>query len=500
MIDFLRQLLGAVVPKGNVLERTVKSSLWVGAIRFFSRFLQILMLIVLARLLAPRDFGLMGIALVTLGATKQFTKIGVNAALIQQKAENVDEYLDTTWCLEAGRGLFIAGVLFLAAPFIASVFGEPGGTNLIRVIGLGPLLFGLRNPGVVYFRKDLEFHKEFIYKVSGGFVQFAVGVGYALWSPTVWALVFAFVAADGTKFLLSYLVHSYRPYPSFDWDAAVELVNYGKWITGSSIIYFLYSQGDDAFVGWFLSATSLGFYQYAYRIADTPSTEISEVLSSVAFPTFSKLQESPAELRDAVLTVTRITSFVTIPMAFGIALIAPSFVPVVLGPDWEPIVLTMQILAMYGMVHSITRNFGPLWKAIGRPDLLAKLGFLRVVCIAVLIWPATARWGIEGTALTVVGVYIVPMLPIDVYLATRELEVRQWEIYREYAYPFTAGITMFGSLWYARTVLELQPTVELVCLVPGGVAVYAVTVFLLERQFSWGIERDLNRVVSGIKG
>ncbi len=498
MIDTLYKIVKGLVPTGSLAQRTVKSGIWVSGIKFFSRFSQILMLIILARLLAPRDFGLMGIALVTLAGTQQFTKIGLKAALIQQKQENVDDYLDTTWCLEAGRGLLIAAVLFVTAPYIAMFFGEPDATNLIRVIGLGPLLFGLKNPGIVYFEKDLEFHKQFVYEVSGGFAQFIVGVTYALINPTVWALVFAFVATDFVKFVLSYALHDYRPWPSFDIEAAKELIDYGKWITGSSIVYFLYSQGDDAFVGWFLSATALGFYQYAYRIADTPSSEFAEVISSVTFPAYSKLQDNTADLRDAVLQTTRLTAFVAFPMSFGIALIAPSFVPVVLGPEWTPMIVVMQLLALYGLLHALTRNFGSVWKAIGRPDYITKLGILRVFLIAVLIWPATAQWGIEGTALVVVGVYVFPMLPLDVYIISGNIETSQLRIYREYLYPFVAGTVMFSSLWYLRTLLDVPDIVEMLILIPSGAVVYVAAALFLEKQFTWGIEQNIRTIIDGL--
>lgn len=491
----LRELLSRLIPSGSLAERTMKSGVWMSGIKISGRVLQILMLIILARLLAPRDFGLMGIALLTLSGTKQFTKIGLNAALIHQIEENVDEYLDTTWCLEVARGLLISSVLFVAAPTIASLFGEPEATPLIRVIGLSPLLYGLRNPGVVYFQKHLEFHKEFVYRSSGDLTQFTVGVGYALISPTVWALVFAFVATDAVRLVLSYAIHDYRPWPSFDTDAAWELIDYGKWVTGSSIIYFLYSQGDDAFVGWFLSATALGFYQYAYQIADTPSSEVSEVIASVTFPAYSRLQDDPAALRNALLRTLRVTAFVVFPMAFGIALVAPSFVPVALGPEWTPMILTMQILAIYGLLHALTRNFGSLWKAIGRPDLIAKLGLIRVTLIAIFIWPATAAWGIEGTALVVVGVYVLPMLPLDVYIVTRTVEVTNTQIYREFVYPFVAAGTMFGVLWHVRSVLSLSPLFELVVIIPAGVIIYLVSAALLDFAFDWGIERNLRSMV-----
>ncbi len=499
MKDRLEALLGRLVPTGSVLQRAVKSGVWVSATKLSLRLSQVLMLIVLARLLSPRDFGLMGVALLTLAATRRFTNIGLNAALVQQKEDNVDGYLNTTWCLEIGRGLLIFGVVFLAAPYVGALFGEPGATPLIRVLGLSPVFYGLRNPGVVYFQKDLSFHRDFVYQSSGALVQLVVGVGYALYSPTVWALVFASVSRPATQFFLSYVLHDYRPWPAFDLGKARELIQYGKWITGASIIGYVYSQGDDAFVGWFLSATALGFYQYAYRIADMPAREFSGVISRISFPAYSQLQGDMDALRGALIQTTRLTAFVAFPMAFGIALVAPSFVPAVLGAEWTPMIRTMQLLALYGLLHSITRNFGAVWKALGRPDYIAKLGAFRVCCLAVLIWPLTARYGIEGTALTVVGVYLFPMLPLDVYLVARMVEGRSRQLYREYAYPFVAALTMFGSLTYARRFLEVSPLVELLVLVPAGAVVYVVVAYLLERRFDWGIERNLRMITDGVR-
>jgi len=499
MKDRLRQLIAQLIPSGSVLGRTVKSGIWVTATKLSLRLSQILMLIVLARLLAPRDFGLVGIALLTLSGTKQFTKIGLNEALVQRKAEDVDDYLNTTWCLEIGRGLLIFGVLFGAAPYIAQLFGEPRATDIIRVLSIGPILYGLRNPAVVYFKKDLSFHKEFVFQSSGGLVQFVVGVGYALYSPTVWALVFASLSKPVVKFFLSYVLHDYRPWLSFERDLASELVQYGKWITGASIIGFIHHEGDDAFVGWFLSATALGFYQYAYRLADMPASEMSGVISQITFPAYSKLQGDPDELRKALIQTTRLTSFAAFPLAFGIALIAPSFVPVVLGPEWTPMIRAMQLLAMYGLLHAITRNFGEVWKALGRPDYVTKLGLLRVVLMAILILPATALWGIEGTALVVTGVYLFPLLPLDVYLAADIVEGHSAQLYREYLYPFVAAATMFGSLWYARGIVGVTPLVELVVLVPAGAVVYFVIAFLLEQRFEWGIEQNIRMIADGVR-
>lgn len=500
MIGRIAGVIRGLIPSGSVLEQTVKSGVWMSIIKLSGRLLQILMLIILARLLSPRVFGLVGIALICLEATKKVTQIGLDAALIQHTHDDVDGYLDTCWSLEILRGLLIVVILFVAAPYIAAFFGEPRTVTFIRVIALGPFFVSFRNPAVVYFRKDLQFHREFVYLVSGSLVQFLVGVGYALASPTAWALVFAYLAGDATRSLLSYVIDEYRPSLSLDPTAAAELVDYGKWITASAIVHFIYHNGDDAFVGWFLSATALGFYQYAYRIADVPSTELGEIISNVTFPAYSKLQEQPGRLREALLSTTRLTAALTIPMALGIALIAPSFVPVVLGPDWVPMVTVMQLLAVYGLIHGITKNFASIWKALGRPDYLAKLGFLRVVSLAILIWPATARWGIEGAAGAAILSYLVPGFPLEIYATASLTQATSFQIYREYLYPMIGGTVMFGVLWYMRGVLALPPLLELLFLIPAGMILYGATVILLERQFAWGIGKDYAAIVGSLRG
>jgi len=500
MREKLTQLLERFVPTGSVLHRTVMSGIWATLTNVSGRLLQVLMLIVLARVLTPAQFGLMGIALLMLSISKRFTNIGINAALIRKAEDDVDDYLNTTWLLEIARGLLIFGFLFLVAPFVAGFFGEPRATNLIRAIGFVPVVAGLRNPAVVYFEKDLEFHKDFLYNTGGAIAQFVVGVAVALYSPTVWALVAASLSRPLVKTPVSYLLHDYRPWPAFDVEAARELVDFGKWMTGASIVYWVGREGDDAFVGWFLSATALGFYQYAYRLADMPATEMSQIVSQVTFPAYSALQGDISALQNALLQSTRFVAFLAFPMSFGIALVAPSFVPVVLGSQWTPMILTMQLLALYGLCHAITGNYGEVWKTLDRPDLILKTSGLRVLVFALFILPATARWGIEGTAFVITATYVVPILPLDVYLTAKLTELRSLDLYREYVYPFVASLTMFGTLWYARSLLEVAPIVELAILVPAGALVYAAATLLLESQFEWGIVGNLRMIANEITG
>jgi PST family polysaccharide transporter/lipopolysaccharide exporter len=502
LLSKLRRLFESLIPGGDdLINRTVKSGIWVAVMNFSERGLGILLLVVLAGLLDPRDFGLMGIALLTLASLKQFSKLGIDDALIQAEDDDVDEELNTFWSMEAARGVVLCGIMFGAAPLIAGFFSEPRATPILRVLAFSPLAIGLRNPAVVYFQKNLEFHKQFLYRVSGSVVYFVVGVGYALLSPTVWALVIGYVAGDVVRTVVSYLADDYRPWPSFDFGIAKQRFGYGKWVTGTTILYFLYSRGDDAFIGWALSATALGFYQLAYRLSNAPATEITHTISGVTFPAYSKVQNEIGKLREGFFNTIRITTLVSFPMAIGIAAVAPTFVDAFFGADWRPMVPAMQLLAVYGLMRSLGATFGPVWKAVGRPDYVTKLSLLRVVLIALLIYPVTMRFGIEGTALLITGIYVFPMMPLDVYLVLDTVDSSLARFVREVSYPFVASLLMGVAVTLVQNQLALGSAVlEFAVLVGVGVVTYAAATLAMMTAFQWELKQNLSMLIGSIQG
>jgi PST family polysaccharide transporter/lipopolysaccharide exporter len=431
-----------------------------------------------------------------------FSRLGINESLIYNADADVDRYLDTAWSMQAVRGVALAAIVLVAAPFIADVFGDPRATDVLRVIAVSPLLTGFRNPGVVYFRKHLEFHKEFVYKLSGSLLNFLVAIGIALLIVrSVWALVAGYVVADATRLLASYALHDHRPRPVFDIGLAGEMFSYGKWITGQGIVQFLITEGDDAVVGILLSSAALGFYTTAYRIAKAPATEITQIISSVMFPTYSKLQDDVDELRDAFFRTVKLVTFLSFPVGIGIAVVAPTFVRAFMGTEWLPMVRTMQFVAFYGILVSWMATFGPVWKAIGRPDYAPKLGALRLVVMAAFILPAVRQYGIEGAAMVVLGVYIFLNAPLNLYLVSTSVDTTVRRLLAAVSYPAAASAAMGATvLLIRRTVALGAPVLEFVLLVATGAASYLIAVAILELRFGWGIERNVRQVLDAVRG
>jgi len=500
-VSYVRSALGAVLSQESLAAKTISSGAWAMAMNVVDRGLQIGLLIVLARLLDPSDFGLMGIALLTLSGLKMFSKLGIQDALIQNEDGDIDDYLDTAWSLQILRGIVIFALMYSTAPYVASFFGEPRSTDILRVIAVSPLLFGLRNPAIVYFQKELEFSKEFTYKISGSLMNFVVALAFALAYGSVWALVFGYLATDVTRLVASYGLHGYRPFPEFDRDLATDIIGYGKWITGSQMLFFLFSQGDDAVVGWALSATALGFYQLAYRLSNAPATEITSVISSVMFPTYSKLQDDTKRLRDTFFEVLKLITLVSFPIAAGIFTVAPTFVRTFLGSDWIPMITTMQILALWGLDRSIAAIPSPVWKAVGRPDYITKLGVLKVAVLAAVIYPATTMYGIEGTAFVLVATYLFPLWPIELHLTVTTIETSYQRYLRVVSYPFIASVGMGFAVASLRRWAALESGIlEFVVLVVTGVVSYVFLVVVLETMFEWRLLQSFQDIKSSLSG
>jgi O-antigen/teichoic acid export membrane protein len=478
VVALVRRVLA---PGESLTERAVTSGVWVALTNILDRALQLGMVLLVARLIGPDSYGVMALALVVMSGLTQLSRLGIDAALIQREEQDVDAYLDTAWVMQNVRSLLVAIILFVSAPLAAVFFNAPQLTPILRVLALSPLLSGLQNPGLMYLKKDLQFDKQFVYTLSGTVFYVIVAVGYALATRSVWALVFGLVASDLVRLVVSYLVHDYRPWLRFNLTYAREMFGYGKWIFASSVVLFLIMEGDDAFVGWYLGTAVLAFYNLAYRVSNAPATEVTQTISSVVFPTYAKMQSDDRQLRDGFFKTVQLTTFVSFPVAVGIAAVAPTFVETFLTEQWAGMVPLIQLLAAWGLLRSLGATTGPLFQAIGKPDVPTKIQFGKLLIIAAFIFPATARYGAVGTGLVIVGNSLLFSEPLSTYLATRAVDGSYARLLRLIAYPALASALMGLAVVAAHTAGIATGIVEFVLLVVVGVAAYTLLALALER-------------------
>ena len=479
-----------ITPGETLSKKVVKGGFWVFFLRIVNRGFSLIRLIILARILSPNDFGLMGIALLTMSALETFSQTGFQAALIQKK-EDITSHLDAAWTVLILRGLILFTILYFITPYAAIFFDAPEAKPIIRVIGFSVLFQAFTNIGVIYFKKELEFNKEFIYQFAGTLADFIVAVTAVLILKNVWALVFGLLAGNATRCIVSYLIHPYKPRLSSDLGRAKELFGFGKWILGSSILVFLITQGDDIFVGKLLGTTVLGFYQLAYRISNMPATEITHVISQVTFPAYSKLQDNLPKLRETYLKVLQFIAFLSFPIAGLIFILAPDFTKIFLGEKWMPMVHVMQILCIFGVTRSINALFGSFLQGIGKPSILTKASTIQLIIIIILIYPLTSRMGIIGTSITVSfsNAFIMFYLFLKIgYI----MKIKFINSLKEIQVCLFATILVFVSLIIFKNVLIINIEIgKLIILIFIGVVFYLGFVFLFGHFFQNNIIKNL---------
>lgn len=472
---------------GSLSKKVVRGGLWVFALRIINRGLGFIKTIILARLLSPEDFGLLGIAMLAIATLDTFSQTGFQNALIQKK-ENIESYLDTAWTVSAIRGILLFLILFFSAPLVATFFKSPQATLVIKVIAISTLLSGFRNIGILFFQKELEFNKQFVYELSTTLVNLAVAVTLAFMLRNVWALVWGGLAASLVRLFLSYILQPYRPRVKFNKDEFKELFGFGKWVLGSSILIFLITQGDDIFVGKMLGVTALGFYQMAYLISNLPATEISHVISRVTFPAYSKLQDDIKRLQGAYLDVLKLTAFFSIPMAGGIFILAPEFTKVFLGEKWISAVPAMRVLVLAGLIRSIAATTGAVFHGIGKPRIDTIWQVIRLAVLIVLIYPFTVYWNLSGTSIAVLLSILVATFGFC-FQVLRILECRVQPFVKVIVLPVINGLMMMTMILFAKHQFEHTGAIQFFALVMLGVIIYASVTSLFDKFFNYGMIR-----------
>lgn len=485
-------------PEESLFQRVIKSSFWVFLFRIINRCFSFIRIIILARILAPNDFGLMGIALLIMASLESFSETGFQTALIQKK-ENIRSYLDSAWTILILRGFILFGILFFIAPYASIFFEAPEAKPIIQVIGFTVLLHAFSNIGIVYFQKELEFNKQFVYQLSITLADFIVVIFAALILKNVWALVLGLLAGNLIGLIMSYKIHPYRPRLNFDFGKAKELFGFGKWILGSSILAFLVSNGDNIIVGKLLGVTALGYYQLAYRISIMPATQITHVISQVAFPAYSKLQDNLPILRKAYLNTFQLTAFLSFPTSGFIFILASDFTMIFLGEKWMPIVPVMQILVIWGLMLSIGSMIGTLWLSVGKPQMVTFLQVAKLVILAILIYPFIIWWGISGAALAVVIAAFIPTL-IAYFEAAKTINYHISNLSYLIAIPLISTIIMIAVIHLIKVYLFIQINLSLFfLLVLAGFATYIFMIFLFEKFFNYGIFKKFSHILKEIK-
>lgn len=381
-------------------RKSFEGALWFGALRLVIKLFSLVKLVAAARILSPQEIGLFGMIMLPYGLAEVMTESGLNQALIQSRQE-VKTYLSSAWLAFIGRGLVISLALWLIAPVVAAFFSADL-TFGLRLVALTPLIKGFVNPAVVLFRKYVNYPKEFYFQAGASVVESVATIVLVLSLKSFVALPLGVIAGGVASLILSLILA-----PVFRAQVSLiklkELYAYGKWVTAGTLLAYVNDQGDDLLVGKVLGASSLGFYQTAYKISNLPTTQGAGMVYQIIFPLFSRIQTDIVRLKRGLVKSLFVTGCLSLGFAGLVWLTAPVVVRILLGQEWLTMIPALNVLLLFGLIRPPVSVVAALFDATGNPRVALMFNLIKLVVLGALIWPLTVSSGIVGTAWAVVG-------------------------------------------------------------------------------------------------
>lgn len=433
---------------GSVKTRVIRSGIWVGLGEAVIRVLSFLKSVILARLLTPEMFGLMGLCSIVIRTIETFTRPGIAQALIQREAP-FEEARDTAFTLLFVRGIILASILMVAAPYVASFFESEDLDEMLRVLSAVFVIGGLANVNTINRQKELSYRSLTYLNQATTFIGTVITVGFAFWFRNVWALVIGQIATTICQAVLSYYFVGGRPRFSMDKRIAAELLSYGKFITASSAVIFIASSLDTAVIGKVLGAEQLGFYVLAFTLANLVTASLSKLASGIMMPAYSKIQSDLEVLRRAYLRTLSVVLLICLPATVGIFITAEYIVHNVYGDKWSNAIAPLQILVIFGMIRALASINGYLFEGIGKPQISLYVSLARLVILVPLIIPMTAKFGLVGSAYAITIVMGIQWF-VFLVLVVKIVSVPPLQIVETVLEPLWKSVAM-GVLVYLAT-------------------------------------------------
>jgi O-antigen/teichoic acid export membrane protein len=353
--------------------------------------------LVLARLLLPDDFGLLAIALLAVDFLANVTNLGMVPALVQRDYLEERHY-NAAWTAGITRALLISLIALLAAPVIASLFKEPRAAVLIRVLAIRPLLDAAASIRIAELTRNLQFRSLSIIRMGEAIVNTIVSISLA-WSYGVWALVAGTLAGQIAYLILSYILAPHRPRLLFQGEAIKPLIRFGRWIFLSGLIAVTASSLLQVVISRQLGVAEVGLYYLAAKLALIPYEISSEVIGSVAFPLYARLQSDLQKVTRAFRALLVGMSALIVPVCALMIALAPGLVENVLGEKWGGTVPIIRLLVLLNIIGLFGDAVSPILKGVGRPHQVLMTEVVQSSLLIGLAWYLTGTFGVTGAAL-----------------------------------------------------------------------------------------------------
>lgn len=448
-------------------------------LRFFIKFIGLISTVILARLISPEDFGLVAIVMSIYALIEMMKAFGFDVVLIQ-KANPSNEMFNTTWTIQLIFGVISSIIMLSIAPFIANSFNDPRLEDLARVIALLFLINGFVNIGIVTFRKELDFKREFLYMSIPKVCAVITTISVAIIYKSYWALICGMFTSSLSQAVLSYVFSKYRP--RFCLSEVKGIFSFSSWLLLGSLINYANIRLKDLIVGNMLGAKFTGYVSVGDEIASLPTTEMVAAINRATYPGYAKISDDNHALKMLYINALSFIALLGIPASIGLSLSAPFLVPVMLGEQWIEIVPLIQILGIAYAFICINSNAAYIYLAKGKPKVSTLIALFRAIVLISIMVLAIDIFGMIGVGYAVLATSLL-MFPVYYLFLRQEIPLPVMDYLSILWRPAFASLAMYvtSSQMFFNTSNDLvtMPALKLIALIAFSIIIYITTIIVL---------------------
>ncbi len=469
------------VAEGGIGAATLRGVRWTFVGRVVVEVSSFLASIVLARLIAPAQFGQAAIALVVVSLAIVLAPQGFGALLVRM--DNLrNEHLETASFLSLASGLLLTALTLLCVPFVVEpIFGHTTGI-LVALVSPVWILSALTTTPLVTLQRRMDFRRLAIIELVARSTGSAVSIVCALAGLNASAIIIGWLAFSVVS-AVGYLIATPLVFPHLNVSAAKEISSFGAAVSLSSLAYTAFRNVDYAIVGARLGPAALGFYWRAYQLGVDYQSKITIVMQRVSFPVYSRSADLES-MRRFRLRIARMHAVVLLPILGLLAVTAPVAIPALFGDQWQASVLPTQILAVAGMGAALSSGAGPLFVAAGRPVTLLVFNTVSLVAYAAMVY-ILAPYGLT-TVCVAVSIYSIASTAALYGVMGRVLDIQVRAFAVETLPAVVSTAILVAATWPVAHVLADQPAVLdlAACALVGTVAYALVLKYLFPAAFA----------------
>lgn len=368
----------------SLKNKTVKGTIWSTLERFSVQGIQFVVMIIMARILTPADYGLVGMLAIFIAVSQSLIDSGFSQALIRkQDRSEIDN--STVFYFNIGVGIVLYFILFFSAPLIARFYNEPQLIPITRVVGLSLVFNSLAVVQRALLTINLDFKTQAKASFVGAIVSGIIGITMAYTGFGVWAIVWQQISNLGIITVLLWILSHWKPIWAYSWKSFKELFSFGSKLLASGLLNTIFNNLYLIVIGKFFRASDLGYYTRAHQFTDFASSNITGIFQRVTYPVLCTIQDDDTRLRDVYRRLLKTSAFIIFPLMMGLAAVAKPMVITFLTEKWLFSALLIQILCfaqMWYPVHAINLN---LLQVKGRSDLFLKLEIIKKLLTVILL-------------------------------------------------------------------------------------------------------------------